>query len=258
MLQITPKVYLIGSTKFDKESLSQYLSETGNKEFLDILTGADEMDICSFYAKLCYKSLSLGHNRNVSKIRDIEQNFINIIETGHGSICEHATLNFVAENVSRVLHTELVRHRVGVAFSAESGRYCYSGELKTWTPTIYDKYPEIKEEYLKTVQFCESQMNKVYDKYIKDCKDFHEKKELTSAIRRMKPLGCGETVGFTMNLRTLRHVIHMRTSRFAEEEIRLLFSQVADIVKEKVPLLFNDAKIESVNGINEYVFNKKI
>ena len=56
-----PKVYMVGSTKFDKPLLIQYLEETGNQDFIQDIeeSGVDEMDICSFYAKLCYKSLTI-------------------------------------------------------------------------------------------------------------------------------------------------------------------------------------------------------
>ena len=55
MIIASPKVYLVGSTKFDNPLLIQYLEETGNQDFIKDVeeSGVDEMDICSFYAKLC-------------------------------------------------------------------------------------------------------------------------------------------------------------------------------------------------------------
>src|SRR5690606_29897258 len=142
MVTAEPKVYYVGSTQIDLTGLTDYLADTGNEEFLDLLTGEDEMDICSFYAKLCYKSLSLGHNQNISKVRDIRSNFVNVIESGHGSVLEHATMNFVAENVSRVETTEQIRHRAGQAVSAESGRYVVPAEFSVWVPSVIAKNPE--------------------------------------------------------------------------------------------------------------------
>lgn len=258
MEKVTPKVYLIGSTHIERAGLEQYLRETGNEAFLEILTGCDEMDIVSFYAKLCYKSLSLGQNLNVSKTRDIESNFIGCIESGHGSVLEHAMLNFVAENVSRIETTEQIRHRVGTAYSGESGRYCFTGKLKVWVPTVIADNSEAMEFFLASVQDAEDRMNKLADMILATCKDFTQKKTATSAVRRLKPLGCAETLGFSVNMRTIRHTVQMRTSRHAEEEIRIVFNQVAEIVKVRVPLLFCDAKIEDVNGIPEYVFGQDI
>jgi thymidylate synthase (FAD) len=42
------------------------------------------------------------------------------------------------------------------------------------------------------------------------------------------------------NLRTLRHTIEMRTSQAAEEEIRLVFDRVAEMMMEECPLIFGD------------------
>lgn len=252
----TPKVYLIGSTTIDREGLANYLRETGNEAFMDILTGVDSMDICSFYAKLCYKSLTLGHNANITRIRDIESNFINCIETGHGSVLEHASLNFVAENVSRIETTEQIRHRAGQAISAESGRYVMPDWFRVWVPTVIAKNPAATQIFIEAMEKAECAFHSLSDALLKDCKTFAEKKEATSAARRVKPLGAGETLGFSLNLRSIRHIIQMRTSRHAEEEIRIVFNQVAQIILMKIPLLLQDMASETVNGHTEWRMGK--
>lgn len=259
MKEVSPKVYYIGSTKIDVDGLTEYLKDTGNEAFLEVLTGCDEIDIISFYAKLCYKSLSLGHNDNVSKVRDVAENFMAIVNSMHGAVCEHAFINFVAENVSRIETTEQLRHRVGVAYSGESGRYCYAKDLKLWYPQIAEKYPLLKQNMEEVTRFAEQKMNETYETLISNCKNFKDKKTLTSAIRRMKPMGCAETLGFSLNVRSIRHTVELRTSRHAEEEIRLVFGQVAEWMKEKIPLMFFDCEETIVDGIVEYSFkNKKI
>lgn len=259
-MQLTkPKVYFVGSTVIDKEGLAEFLVDTGNEQFLDILTGCDMMDIVSFYAKLCYRSLTLGKNENVTKIRDIQSNFMGVIESCHGSVLEHAYVNFVASGVSRIETTEHIRHRAGTAFSGESGRYCYDRNLQIWHPMVSEQNEVLKKAINEVVSFSEQKMNEVYDTLIPQCKNFHDKKVLTSAIRRMKPLGCAETLGFSINLRSARHTIEIRTSEAAEEEIRIVFGQVAEILKSKIPAMFYDCKEEVVDGHKRYVFdNRKI
>ena len=56
---------------------------------------------------------------------------------------------------------------------------------------------------------------------------FHVKKEVTSALRRLAPIGLSTDIIWTANARTLRHVIEMRTAEGAEEELRLVFDKVA-------------------------------
>ena len=99
---LSDNIILLSEIKLESINVRNLFSEfkNFNQDFIQDIeeSGVDEMDICSFYAKLCYKSLALGHNNNISRTRSIAKNFINCIESGHGSVMEHATLNFVAEN----------------------------------------------------------------------------------------------------------------------------------------------------------------
>src|SRR5205823_7014868 len=69
---------------------------------------------------------------------------------------------------------------------------------------------------------------------------FHVKKEVTSALRRLAPIGLSTDILWTANVRTLRHVIEMRTAPGAEEELRLVFDQIARIMKAEASNLFQD------------------
>lgn len=112
--------------------LGSYLLDSGNADFLHSIQQAREQGLSdgeiltSFYAKLCYQSLTLGKNKNVSRVRDIPDNIIGCFKQGHGSVFEHVQLNFVVRNCSRVFTHELVRHRVGTAF-------CLAGDAEVWS-----------------------------------------------------------------------------------------------------------------------------
>jgi thymidylate synthase (FAD) len=69
---------------------------------------------------------------------------------------------------------------------------------------------------------------------------FAIKKEVTSAMRRLAPIGLSTDIVWTANVRTLRHVIEMRTAPGAEEELRLVFDAVARLAAAEVPALFQD------------------
>ena len=62
---------------------------------------------------------------------------------------------------------------------------------------------------------------------------FDFKKRVTSALRRILPQGMSNSIIWTANHRTLRHVITMRTAESAEIEIRYIFDKVAQILKTK-------------------------
>jgi thymidylate synthase (FAD) len=69
---------------------------------------------------------------------------------------------------------------------------------------------------------------------------FHVKKEVTSALRRLAPIGLSTDIVWTANVRTLRHVIEMRTAEGAEEELRFVFDRIARVMQAEAPMLFQD------------------
>lgn len=89
--------------------------------------------------------------------------------------------------------------------------------------------------------------------------DFNFKKKVTSAMRKLVGDGAATTIIFTANHRALRHCIASRTSRHAEEQIRMAFNQIFDLVKDKYPAIYQDSVVEFIEGQNEISFtNAKV
>ncbi|MGC1184647.1 MAG: FAD-dependent thymidylate synthase, partial [Candidatus Dormiibacterota bacterium] len=59
-------------------------------------------------------------------------------------------------------------------------------------------------------------------------------------LRRLAPIGVSTDLIMTMNLRTLRHVVEMRTDPGAEEELRLIFGRIGEIMVEESSGVFQD------------------
>jgi thymidylate synthase (FAD) len=250
---VEPKVHLIGYTTLDEAGMRGYLEQTGNSDFLMSVNSAHGEGLslgeilCSFYAKLCYKSLTLGQNANITKVRDIPDNLIAAFEAGHGSVFEHCTLNFVITDCSRVFTHELVRHRAGTAFSQTSGRYVRGDNVDLVFDPILEPVRAEIEELLAYIQ--DDYRAMVVKLGLDKMTDFTKKKKLTSALRRILPNGQSNEIGFSVNLRALRHTVEVRTSKHAEWEIRHAFAQVYRLVKAKFPLVFHGAKEEDVEGM---------
>lgn len=255
---VTPKTYLIGHTSIDYVEMAKFLEDSGNSSFVEQIDeyehehlhkNVDADILSSFYAKLCYKSLSLGHNKNISKIRDIESNIKNVIDSGHHSVLEHFYCNFVSRNVSRVFLAELSRHRTGTSFSVNSFRYIRIDAIDLVIPPELEPYKELLQENMNkiedTIKFIEKDMNI-------DSLDFYNKKKITSALRRISPNGIAHEVGWGANIRQLRHMIKLRTNRHAEWEIRYVFNEVANILKSKFPLMMYGLKSENIDELDEY------
>ncbi len=213
--------------------------------------------LCSFYAKACYASLTTKKNKNISKVRDIASNIEGILNSGHGSVIEHCSLNFMISDCSRVFTHELVRHRAGTAFSQTSGRYVRTDELDLVIDPILEPAYDIIED---TRKYLEEAYKKIEERLdIDNAKNFSTKKKMTSAMRRLLPNGQANEIGVSLNLRALRHTIENRTSEHAEWEIRYIFNEIYSIVKDKFPIMFIDAIEENKDGLLEITFkNKKV
>ena len=258
MKEVTPQVKIIAETKMDFEHLQSYLDSIGATEYDPRSTESDGESLIMAAGKACYRSWQPGLNPNVTRTRSDTKEYIgNIISTGHGSVLEHTSVSFLIYNVSRVFTHELVRHRVGTAFSQESLRFVRLVDIDFWIPQVLKDEDNadgegvalIKEavEYLESVQ---EKLAKIY--HIDERKSFAIKKKLTSAFRRLAPIGLATCIVFSMNLRTARHLIPLRTSRHAEEEIRLVFSQIAEILVERFPHVFQDFHSRRVGGYREW------
>lgn len=253
----TPQVELIAETRLEEDGIRKYLSGVGATEYELDPEISDIENLVMVSGKACYKSFQVGLNPNVTKVRNDSLEYLdNINKVGHGSVIEHGSVTFAFWNVSRVFTHELVRHRAGTAMSQESLRYVRLTKLGFWIPEIlktYDKDGEGVNLMVDTVKMLEEKQKQLAEIYgIENIKDFSTKKKLTSAFRRIAPIGLSTAIIWTMNMRAARHLIQIRTSRHAEEEIRLVFDQVAKVLVSKFPGLLGDLKCEIVDGIGEW------
>lgn len=87
---VTPRTFLLGYSQVDLTGLTDYLKYTEQTGFLESFEAAlqDGLSpaeaLCSFYAKLCYKSLTVGKNTNITRVRDVRDNLVNALAHGHG------------------------------------------------------------------------------------------------------------------------------------------------------------------------------
>jgi thymidylate synthase (FAD) len=246
-----PEVFLVARPSIDVEGMRGYLTAVGGESWLSRRLGeataqgaepepnAGEL-LVEFGGRACYRSWEPGLNPNVTKIRtDEREYFANILRSGHGSVLEHANYSFALRNVSRVLTHELVRHRAGSAFSQESLRYVRLADIGFRVPPALEP---VREQVLSIVERLEEfQLSAAKELGIdEEGVPFHVKKEVTSALRRLAPIGLSTDIIWTANARTLRHVIEMRTAPGAEEELRLVFDTIARIMQAEAPNIFQD------------------
>ena len=109
-----PKVYLIGRQVMELDAVADFLADENLPMSMSALAPFSE-EIVEMAGRMCYMSFGKG--------RGHQEYFNHILESGHGSVAEHAVWNFIFTGVSRSLTHELVRHRAGFGFSQLSQRY---------------------------------------------------------------------------------------------------------------------------------------
>lgn len=265
---VRPKVYHVAATRgmIDGSDLQEYLEEVHAAEW-ETDTPSDGEYLIEVAGRLCYRSFAPGLNANVSKIREGSRPYLhNILTSKHGSVLEHATDTYIFHNVSRVFTHELVRHRPGCSYSQESLRYVRLDSLKCYYPAAFENIEDaetqarVKQRWIEHFVASERLQRELAAELDLDHQTFEQKKRLTSALRRLAPIGLATSIMMTANHRMWRHMIEQRTSRHAEEEIRCVFHQVYREQAECYSNIYQDAVVVEVgDGTTEIVFeNSKV
>ena len=152
----------------------------------------------------------------------------NVLKSGHESVVEHISFNFLVENVSRALTHQLVRHRIA-SFSQRSGRYTglENGEWYVIPHTISKDQNALKLyiEMMDNIKKCYNTLTDVYKIPKEDA-------------RFILPNGQYTNIAVTMNCRALKNFFGLRLCTRAQWEIRELAIKMANICKTSIPEIF--------------------
>ena len=264
----TPKIFHLAGTKVDQVGLQGYLEHIGAPYWTTDSINDGEV-LIEVAGKVCYRSFSEELNANLRKVRrNANKGYLkNILNSKHGSVLEHVYDTYVFVGVSRVFTHEMVRHRIS-DFSQESLRFVRLTDLEGYFPSAFQAdflnklglEGEGLEEYLRDKMMSvfeyleEVQLDLANKLELDDMKNFDAKKKITSSMRRLAPIGLATAIIVTSNARNWRHVISQRTSRHAEEEIRLGIGKVFNDLMQRNPNVYQDAKVEIVEGLPEVTF----
>lgn len=280
-----PRVYRLAQTETNHMAMVRMLEDIGadGKTWMANQTAPSGSELISEVAgRLCYKSFEVGLNPNVTRTREGNKPYIgNILKSQHGSVLEHGSVSFGFIGVSRVFTHEIVRHRVGTAFSQESLRFVRFDEIPMWIPPLigndgrvhieggtqaardYTKGEIAQREIFDGMTVSEKLYTRLGEIFGVEDEGlaFAVKKKLTSAFRRIAPIGLSTNIIVTANHRTWRHIIEQRTSIHAEEELRMVVGNVARDLQSNFPNIYQDMIEEEdpETGVPSYRFeNHKI
>ena len=178
-------------------------------------------------ASTCYDSVP----KDLDKARKM---IAAIIKSGHESCIEHSSATFEIDGISRVVTHELVRHRIGFAYSQRSQRY-----VDEANPSFV--IPEEIEANETAKALFEDAMRYAWEKY-KALQDLGLKNEMA---RYVLPNACCTKIVVTADFRAWRNFLKLRLSKRAQHEIRNLANVLLDKLIEIAPSCFEDLKDES-------------
>lgn len=163
-----------------------------------------------------------------------------IIKNGHTSTIEHIYFTFDIQGISRAALQELARHRIA-SLSVESTRYT----LK--------KLKNIDTREIRYEDYLVETGNPLVDRYSSfaldrtiSCLKDNIKNDLT---KYTLPESYKTSLIWTINARSLRNFLELRSSSKALWELRALSIEIIDSLPEEYLILFKDIIGEESNGI---------
>lgn len=263
---LQPLVLMLAQTETHDDNVAKMLNHLGAPEWeTDAETGGEE--IIEIGGRLCYRSFAPGLNKNVTKVREGNKPYIkNILAQKHGSVLEHAYVTFAFLDVSRIFTHEVCRHRAGTAISQESMRYVRLDDIGMYMPDcMADAFlhqplnQTVKDVWVHTVRTCERAISTLTEIFqLNTQPSFEVKKMITSALRRLAPGGHTTNIMMTANHRAWRHMIELRTSAGAEEEIRKVFREVATQLQNTFPAIYQDMHDQAIPPGPLFFDNSKV
>ena len=153
-----------------------------------------------------------------------------LVKAGHESVIEHVSVSFML-TVPRSISHQIVRHRIGVAYSQQSQRYI---DLSKEPLKVVAPVPELNASELvlwrESVEFAALTYNKLITAGVRP-----------QQARSVLPNCTAVKLGMTANLRAWRHILKERyLNQRADPAIREVMSQVAAKLKEIYPPVFGD------------------
>lgn len=198
--------------------------------------------LAEYAGRVCYMSY---HNPAKRTNRDYLDN---IISSRHGSVLENVVYGVLIEQVSRSLTHELIRHHAGVALSQLSQRFVDESEAAFVVPPAMIGRPALEAPfraqcvaalgvYGSLVEELMATYTNVPDKTLR-------RKMAREAARAVLPNATETKLVWTANLRAIRHILELRGSPHADQEIRRWAVALFQLLWAEAPNVFADITLQ--------------
>ena len=198
--------------------------------------------LVEFAGRACYQSWSKPNPRTATNAGYVQH----IIDVGHFSVLEHASVTFYITGISRSCTHELIRHR-HFSYSQLSQRYVPADDAEVVLPPGLEDDPELQELFLAAADASRAAYTELLTRLEAKLADVPNatlrRKQARQAARAVLPNATETRIVVTGNYRAWRHFIAMRASEHADVEIRRLAIACLRRLTEVAPTVFADFDI---------------
>jgi thymidylate synthase (FAD) len=205
--------------------------------------------LVEFAGRACYQSWSKPNPKTATNAAYLRH----IIDVGHFSVLEHATVSFYITGISRSCTHELIRHR-HFSYSQLSQRYVPEHDSQVVVPPGIDDDPELQEIFTAAADASRATytelLARLEAKFMGDEPGERtavlRRKQARQAARAVLPNATETRIVVTGNYRAWRHFIAMRASEHADVEIRRLAIACLRQLVDAAPQAFADFEISTL------------
>jgi thymidylate synthase (FAD) len=145
---------------------------------------------------------------------------------GHHTPFEKSSQHFLV-TTDIATHIQIVKHRIGVSFNAESARYKALNDGKFYVP---NDWPE--DEQLKLISHFEDSFKKYHETLERLVASGVPRKRAKESARFYLPYANQLTADVMFNFRSFMHFMGLRNSEHAQLEIRELSQQMLEQIEQ--------------------------
>ncbi len=206
--------------------------------------------LAEFAGRACYQSWKKPNPATATNAGYLAH----ILDVGHLSVLEHATVTFYFTGVSRSFTHELIRHR-HFSYSQLSQRYVPERNAAMVEPEVIAEDPELHKKFVEASEAAVRAYTELLEGLEKRFADVPNatlrRKQARQAARSVLPNATETRIVVTGNYRAWRHFIAMRASEHADVEIRALAVECLRQLKGVAPNVFADFVISSLDDGTE-------
>jgi thymidylate synthase (FAD) len=201
--------------------------------------------LVEFAGRACYQSWSKPNPKTATNAGYLRH----IIDVGHFSVLEHASVSFYITGISRSCTHELIRHR-HFSYSQLSQRYVPETESQIVVPPGLEDDEELRRILAEAADSSRATYTRLLDRLEEKFADqpnaLLRRKQARQAARAVLPNATETRIVVTGNYRAWRHFIAMRASEHADIEIRRLAIACLRLLADLAPAVFGDFEIATL------------